>query len=104
MAITAAQPLHQLYELFAKGIYGYFGGNKAAVVEQLKIAGYSIDKEFNDPNTSFQALGLIYQDGTRHLYSYLKVQPMPKMPLMMLTRKESVSINLQLIKILSKIG
>ena len=65
MAITAAQPLHQLYELFAKGIYSYFGGNKAAVVEQLKIAGYSIDKEFNDPNTSFQALGLIYQDGTR---------------------------------------
>ncbi len=65
MAIAAAQPLHQLYELFAKGIYGYFGGNKAAVVEQLRIAGYSIDKEFNDPNTSFQALGLIYKDGTR---------------------------------------
>jgi hypothetical protein len=65
MAIAAAQPLHQLYELFAKGIYGYFGGSKAAVVEQLRIAGYSIDKEFNDPNTSFQALGLIYKDGTR---------------------------------------
>jgi pimeloyl-ACP methyl ester carboxylesterase len=65
MAIAAAQPSHQLYELFAKGIYGYFGGNKAAVVEQLKTFGYSIDKEFNDPNTSFQALGLIYQDGTR---------------------------------------
>jgi Domain of unknown function (DUF4114)/Lipase (class 3) len=65
MAIAAAQPLHPLYEIFAKGIYGYFGGNKAAVVEQLKSAGYSIDQEFNDPNTSFQALGLIYQDGTR---------------------------------------
>jgi Domain of unknown function (DUF4114)/Lipase (class 3) len=65
MAITAVQPLHQLYELFAKGIYGYFGGSKPAVVEQLRIAGYSIDKEFNDPNTSFQALGLIYKDGTR---------------------------------------
>jgi pimeloyl-ACP methyl ester carboxylesterase len=65
MAIATTQPLHQLYELFAKGIYGYFGGNKTAVIEQLKIAGYSIDKEFNDPNTSFQALGLIYKDGTR---------------------------------------
>jgi pimeloyl-ACP methyl ester carboxylesterase len=65
MAITAAQPLHPLYELFAKGIYGYFGGNKTAVIDQLKAAGYSIDKEFNDPNTSFQALGLIYKDATR---------------------------------------
>jgi pimeloyl-ACP methyl ester carboxylesterase len=65
MAIAAAQPLHPLYELFAKGIYGYFGGTKTAVIDQLKIAGYSIDKEFNDPNTSFQALGLIYKDGTR---------------------------------------
>jgi pimeloyl-ACP methyl ester carboxylesterase len=65
MAIAAAQPLHPLYEIFAKGIYGYFGVNKTAVIDQLKAAGYSIDKEFNDPNTSFQALGLIYKDGTR---------------------------------------
>jgi acetate kinase len=65
MAITSAQPLHPLYELFAKGIYSYFDGNKAAVIEQLRTAGYSIDKEFNDANTSFQALGLIYKDGTR---------------------------------------
>jgi Domain of unknown function (DUF4114)/Lipase (class 3) len=65
MAIAAAQPLHPVYELFAKGIYGYFGGNQAAVINQLNTAGYSIDKEFNDPNTSFQALGLVYKDGTR---------------------------------------
>jgi Domain of unknown function (DUF4114)/Lipase (class 3) len=65
MAIAAAQPLHPLYEIFAKGIYGYFGGSKTAVIAQLTAAGYSIDKEFNDPNTSFQALGLIYKDGTR---------------------------------------
>jgi pimeloyl-ACP methyl ester carboxylesterase len=65
MAIAATQPLHPVYELFAKSIYGYFGINKTAVVDQLKSAGYSIDKEFNDSNTSFQALGLIYKDGTR---------------------------------------
>jgi Domain of unknown function (DUF4114) len=65
MTISPVQAIHPLYELFAKGIYGYFAGGQSFVINQLRIAGYSIDKEFNDPNTSFQALGLTYKDGTR---------------------------------------
>jgi serralysin len=65
MTISPVQAIHPLYELFAKGIYSYFGGGQSAVIDQLRSAGYSIDKEFNDLNTSFQALGLIYKDGTR---------------------------------------
>jgi serralysin len=68
MVLTSANPLHPVYELLAKGIYGYFGGDAAAkllVTAQLSNLGYSIDKVFDDPTTSFQALGLISKDGTR---------------------------------------
>jgi Domain of unknown function (DUF4114)/Lipase (class 3) len=65
MTISPVQTIHPIYELFAKGIYSYFGGGQTAVIDQLRSAGYTIDKEFNDPTTSFQALGLIYKDGTR---------------------------------------
>jgi serralysin len=68
MVLTSTNPLHPVYELLAKGIYGYFGGDAAAkllVTAQLSNLGYSIDKVFDDPTTSFQALGLISKDGTR---------------------------------------
>ncbi len=68
MVLTSANPLHPVYELLAKGIYGYFGGDAAAkllVTAQLSNLGYSIDKVFDDPTASFQALGLISKDGTR---------------------------------------
>lgn len=68
MVLTSTNPLHPVYELLAKGIYGYFGGDATAkllVTAQLSNLGYSIDKVFDDPTTSFQALGLISKDGTR---------------------------------------
>ncbi len=68
MVLTSTNPLHPVYELLAKGIYGYFGGDAAAkllATAQLSDLGYSIDKVFDDPTTSFQALGLISKDGTR---------------------------------------
>jgi hypothetical protein len=68
MVLTSTNPLHPVYELLAKGIYGYFGGDAAAkllVTAQLSNLGYSIDKVFDDPTASFQALGLISKDGTR---------------------------------------
>jgi serralysin len=68
MVLTSSNPLHPAYELLAKGIYGYFGGDATAkllVTAQLSNLGYSIDKVFDDPTSSFQALGLISKDGTR---------------------------------------
>ncbi len=68
MVLTSANPLHPAYELLSKGIYGYFSGvpaTQALVVAQLTSLGYSIDKVFDDPNTSFQALGLVAKAGNR---------------------------------------
>ena len=67
MAIISTNPLHPLYEIFAKGIYGYFLGDptKSVVIAQLTAQGYSINKVFDDSVTGFQALGLVYKDGTR---------------------------------------
>jgi hypothetical protein len=68
MVLTPTNPLHPAYELLAKGIYGYFSGDAATklfVTTQFNSLGYSIDKVFDDPATSFQALGLISKDGTR---------------------------------------
>ena len=68
MVLTSTNPLHPVYELLARGIYGYFSGDAATkllVTTQLSSLGYSIDKVFDDPVTSFQALGLVSKDGSR---------------------------------------
>lgn len=68
MILTSTNPLHPVYELLAKSIYGYFSSDAATklfVTTQLSSLGYLIDKVFDDPATSFQALGLISQDGSR---------------------------------------
>ena len=68
MVLTSTNPLHPVYELLAKGIYGYFSSDAATkllVTAQFNSLGYSIDKVFDDPVTSFQALGLISKDVTR---------------------------------------
>ncbi len=68
MVLTPTNPLHPLYELLSRGIYGYFSGvpaTQAAVIAQLNSLGYKIDRVFDDPNTSFQAWGLVANDGSR---------------------------------------
>jgi pimeloyl-ACP methyl ester carboxylesterase len=68
MTVATPNVLHRLYELFAKGIYNYFSidaATRLTMIAQLTALGYSVDREFNDPTTSFQALGLTYKDGTR---------------------------------------
>jgi serralysin len=56
------------YEILAKGIYLYNNPNaqiQAQVIENFAAQGYAIDRVFDDPNTSLQALGLRSIDGSR---------------------------------------
>ncbi|HEY5140339.1 MAG TPA: hypothetical protein VIJ25_13630, partial [Methylococcales bacterium] len=60
------------YELLAKGIYLYFdnldygnGQFRPQVLALLDEQGYAIDRVFDDPNTSLQALGLRSKDGSK---------------------------------------
>ncbi len=55
------------YELLAKGVIAlYFDGRFRPQLDiVLEQQGYAIDRVFDDPNTSFQALGLRSKDGNK---------------------------------------